>query len=284
MKNYNHILLAIDVYENNTALIEETLNLAKSYDSKLSVVHVVPHIISSVPFAYDFQDAVGKHVKEKFVEIKKQFNFDDSQLLIRQGVAKHEVVALAKEISADLIVCGSHGKHGLALMLGSTANGILHLSSVDVLTIRIDPKGKRLVSVPYKNIVLATDLFDDNRIVRERALALAKQFNATLHIIHVVADVAALGYYPAIEFDLSGEAKKQLNALIKKEKIPVDSKNVHVQIGLPKQEVLALAEGVDAGLIIIGSHGRKAISSAVIGSTANAVLHGAKADVMVVRI
>ncbi len=284
MKKYAHLLLAVDVYEDDTALIEEVLNLAKTYGSQLSLVHVTPHVISSAPFAYDFQDAVVQHAKNKFAELKKQFGFKDEQLFLREGFAKHEVVNLAKEIKADLIVCGSHGKHGLQLMLGSTVNGILHLSSVDVLTIRIDESGKRLAPFPYKNIVLAVDFFVDNKKVRDTAIALAEQFNAKLHLIHVVADVAALGYYPAVEFDLSGDAKKQIKELIAKENIPVNSKDVHIPIGFPKQEILELANHVNAELIIVGSHGHKALASAVLGSTANAVLHNAKSDVLVVRI
>lgn len=284
MKNYKHILLAIDLYENDEALITEALNLAKTYGSSLSMVHVAPHVTSSVPFAYDFQDAVIKHVKEKFADLKTRFKLNDSQLILAQGSPKHEIIETAKEIGADLIVCGSHGKHGLELMLGSTANGILHLANVDVLTIRINETGKHLVNYPYKNIVLAVDFHESNKKVRERAVELAKTFNAKIHVIHAIADLAALGYYPAIEIDLGTEAKKQVEAILTKEALPVAKDNIHVTIGLPKQEILELSKQVRAELIVVGSHGYNAVTSAVLGSTANAVLHGAKADVMVIRI
>ncbi len=284
MKKHDHLLLALDVYENDAALIEEAQNLAKANNANLSFVHVMPHVVSSVPFAYDFQDAVTQHAKEKLAALKTQYHLTDAQVFMRQGHAKNEIIKLAEEIKADLIICGSHGKHGLELVLGSTANAILHLAKVDVLTIRINEQGKRLASFPYKNILIAVDLFKDNKKVRETAVNMAKLFNAKLHLIHTVFDVAAFGYYPAIEFDLTGEAKKQSNALIKAENLPIDSKDVHVHIGLPKQEILALVEKIKAELIVLGSHGRKALPAAVLGSTANAVLHGAKTDVLVVRI
>ncbi len=41
-------------------------------------------------------------------------------------------------MDADLIVLGTHGRHGLGLILGSTANGVLHGASCDVLAVRID--------------------------------------------------------------------------------------------------------------------------------------------------
>jgi len=48
-----------------------------------------------------------------------------------------EIHTLANEIGADLIVVGSHGRHGLALLLGSTANGVLHGAPCDVLAVRV---------------------------------------------------------------------------------------------------------------------------------------------------
>jgi universal stress protein A len=47
---------------------------------------------------------------------------------------------MAVERGADLIVIGSHGRHGLQLLLGSTANGVLHLSECDVLAVRVGNK------------------------------------------------------------------------------------------------------------------------------------------------
>jgi universal stress protein A len=46
-------------------------------------------------------------------------------------------VRIAKERGVDLIVVGSHGRHGLQLLLGSTANGVLHLAECDVLAVRV---------------------------------------------------------------------------------------------------------------------------------------------------
>lgn len=284
MKTYKHLLLAIDVYENDDALVEEALLLVKRHQGTLSIVHVAPHVLSSVPYAYDFQASIVEHAKKKLSELKTKFKFSDAQVHLLEGQPKQEVTALAKKIGADLIVCGSHGKHGLGLILGSTANGILHFAGVDVLTIRINPEGKRLVDFPYKNVVVATNLHDDNAKVLETANDIARAFEATLHVIHVVGDVAALGYYPAIEFDLKGDAEKELVRLVEKQKIEVKKENIHVSIGFPKQEILDLTTRVHAGLIVIGSHGRKGLAAAVLGSTANAVLHGAKSDTLVVRL
>jgi universal stress protein A len=53
------------------------------------------------------------------------------------GRPEVEIHAKAEELGADLIVVGSHGRHGLALLLGSTANGVLHGAGCDVLAVRV---------------------------------------------------------------------------------------------------------------------------------------------------
>lgn len=61
---------------------------------------------------------------------------DKSHSHLVTGSTKHEVLHLAKELNVDLIVTGSHGKHGVALFLGSTATAILHGAECDVLIVK----------------------------------------------------------------------------------------------------------------------------------------------------
>jgi len=53
------------------------------------------------------------------------------------GAPKQEIVQLAEREQVDLIVVGSHGRHGLSLLLGSTANSVLHYAKCDVMAIRL---------------------------------------------------------------------------------------------------------------------------------------------------
>jgi len=53
------------------------------------------------------------------------------------GHPAQEMHNLAKQENIDLIVVGSHGRHGLALIFGSTSNSVLHGASCDVLAVRI---------------------------------------------------------------------------------------------------------------------------------------------------
>ena len=53
------------------------------------------------------------------------------------GSPKAEIIRIAEDMGADLIVVGSHGRHGIALLLGSTAASVVHHAKCDVLAVRL---------------------------------------------------------------------------------------------------------------------------------------------------
>lgn len=75
--------------------------------------------------------------KRQLTKMAVDFDIAEKNQIMEIGSPKLEIVRIAKEIQADLIVVGSHGRHGLALLLGSTANGVLHHAVCDVLAVRL---------------------------------------------------------------------------------------------------------------------------------------------------
>ncbi len=68
---------------------------------------------------------------------EKTLNVSKENVYVEIGPPKSKILEIAENIAADLIICGSHGRHGLSLLLGSTANAILHGAKCDVLTVRL---------------------------------------------------------------------------------------------------------------------------------------------------
>lgn len=137
----------------------------------------------------------------------------------------------------------------------------------------------------YKHILVATDLLHGSDLVIKRAKEMATLMGADLRLLHVVEPLPGYGYAfigsAEIEVELVNEAKKQLAKLA--EKYGVTEKNLHVEIGPTKVEILRIAEEQNADLIVVGSHGKNGFS-VLLGSTANAVVHGATCDVLTVRL
>ena len=65
----------------------------------------------------------------------ERLGVDAKHRFLEFGSTKNEVLRVAEEQKIDLIVTGSHGKHGLALLLGSTAQAILHGAHCDMLIV-----------------------------------------------------------------------------------------------------------------------------------------------------
>ena len=143
MATYKRILAALDLVSDEPKVIEQAIELSRQNDAVLSLVHVVEHMASvyinetSFPEIPDIESRLTDTAAEKMAQTKQDYQILDAESYVRAGTAKHEIVDLAKEINADLIVIGSHGRRGLRLLLGSTANGILHLATCDVLAVRI---------------------------------------------------------------------------------------------------------------------------------------------------
>lgn len=142
MNGYQHILLAVDLSEDSLILAERATTLAEQNDAKLSLVHT----IEPINFAYGgdipmdlsaIQEQLDEHAHSKVSQFAAQFNIPEQQQHIVVGLPQNEIHRLARELNVDLIVVGTHGRHGLSLLLGSTSNGVLHGAECDILAVRV---------------------------------------------------------------------------------------------------------------------------------------------------
>jgi len=144
MENYKHILLAVDFYENSETVTNKAEDLAKKYQAKLSIVHVVDSLPitdaaygTDIPFNMDLTAELMAGAKTRLVKLAEKLGVPEDRLSLEMGSPKTEIIRIAEEKKVDLIVLGSHGRHGFGLLLGSTANGVLHHASCDVLAVRL---------------------------------------------------------------------------------------------------------------------------------------------------
>lgn len=143
MNNYKHILVAVDLSDDSAFIIDKARDIAKKYDSQLSLTHVMEPIavgyaveVSSIDMD-SLHEECSKQAKTTLLEMGGNIGIPENRVHNLLGQPAREIRELAKKIGADLIVIGSHGRHGFGLILGSTANGVLHGAHCDVLTVRI---------------------------------------------------------------------------------------------------------------------------------------------------
>ena len=142
MSDYRKVLVAVDLSEDSTLVAERARSIAANNGAELHLIHV----IEPLSFAYggdipmDFsgiQDEIYQQATAQLQRIAESNGVDEAHRHIVMGRPEVEIHSLAEELKADLIVVGSHGRHGLALLMGSTANGVLHGAKRDVLAVRV---------------------------------------------------------------------------------------------------------------------------------------------------
>ncbi|MCL7420480.1 MAG: universal stress protein [Methylobacter sp.] len=144
MGDYQHILLAVDYSGHDDTVIRKARMLAKQYRSRLSIIHVLDDIPMSdtaygtvIPLDRDSGYDLLEEKKSRLVQIADKLGIEPGDRWLVWGVPHQEIVSIAEREQVDLIVLGSHGRHGLALLLGSTANSVLHDASCDVMAVRL---------------------------------------------------------------------------------------------------------------------------------------------------
>lgn len=150
MSTYKQILVAVDLSDDSQRLCRKTLDIVKGDKVNIVLIHVVEFMyqvgMSYDPMFYPSMEDLSenealliKSGEEKMAQLIKTMSIPKTVCVessVISGVPKTEILRLAEEKKTDLIVCGSHGRSGFALLLGSTANAILHHAPCDVLAVR----------------------------------------------------------------------------------------------------------------------------------------------------
>ncbi|MBN8414220.1 universal stress protein [Halomonas denitrificans] len=138
---YRHVLVAVDLTKDSHKILERALQVADRNHAKLSIMHT----LEPLGFAYggdipmdltSIQDQLDDHAKQRLAEIADATVAREDQHVV-VGMPDTEIHRFADENGVDLIVVGSHGRHGFALLLGSTSTGVLHGAQCDVLAVRV---------------------------------------------------------------------------------------------------------------------------------------------------
>jgi universal stress protein A len=143
MSTYKHLLIGLDLSPESQQVVDRVKQLFAERDVKISICH----ILEPLAFTYggdipvdlsDVQVQLEEQAKQRLSTLAEQLNVSEEGQHIVLGQPANEMRRMAKEENVDLIIVGSHGRHGLALIFGSTSNSVLHGAPCDVLAVRIN--------------------------------------------------------------------------------------------------------------------------------------------------
>jgi len=143
MGTYQHILLAVDFSKDAEGVGARAVALARQTGARLTLIHVVAPVyqeplyegVATLPL--DLEAQLVDAARRSLEALAQRLGVAEAERLVEVGTPKAVIVGTAAAKAADLIVVGSHGVHGLGLLLGSTANAVLHGAPCDVLAVRV---------------------------------------------------------------------------------------------------------------------------------------------------
>lgn len=295
------ILLATDGSREARLAAGVARDLADKTGSELHVVCVgeAPMIYHPERHAYHVRSEshraeVRRRLDEQVARITAAGGRVD-QTHLRMGRPDEEIVAVAEETGAGVIVLGGRGLGGLRrALLGSVSDSVVRHAHCPVLVARgetdddgsIEEKG-----VFPTRILVATDGSRSSAVAVREAVDLARATGSGLHIAHVLpvsmlyssADVVLAGGVPL--YDESRRAAERVLAedVERAAEAGMAAPEAHLLEGKPDVKVVYLAEEIGAGMIVVGSRGLGTLARALIGSTSTSIVRHAHCPVLVVR-
>ena len=303
MVQIKHIICPVDFSEVSRHAFDRALAVARSYNSEITVLHVLPtpSHVPAIPYGPEGPGPFGFEVPDRpralselsrFLHIEHPGDVAIRQEVIEAGSVHKEILVQASRTSADLIVMGTHGRSGVDhLFLGSVAEKTLRTSPIPVMT--VPPKAPDVPSsgLPFRSILCPVDFSQDSARALSYAASLAEHTGGRLTIVHVV-ELMGGGYDPmgGGAFDVEGfikaavaRARQQLQECAATVPPGIGAIQTVVREGKPYREILREAglRGID--LIVAGVHGRSALDRLVFGSTTEHLVRRAICPILAVR-
>lgn len=305
-----HILVPMDFSGYARQALTCALPLARKHRARISLVHVVqPLTVSAwrgIPGGGHYL-AMNMH---RLVETAKA-HLDDlamrlvpvdarGRTIVRQGNAAAEVVAVAKQLKADLIVLSNTGRSGLQrALLGSTAERIVRHAHCPVLTVRRKQSAPalRLLSqerplytdeLPCKRILVPLDFSLTSLRALKMAVSLAKQSRARLMLLNVVEPNPYPSGFDGVilvmpDSEVMQAAERELLHIVRRFFPKSNRPATLVQRGRAADVIVETAEKNRNDLIVLSTHGHTGLQRLLLGSVAEQVVRYAKCPVLVVR-
>lgn len=140
MHGYKKILVALDINSPGNLVLNKALAMA-SDPSDLNLLYVSFTQLYFEPYGINFENDellnIQGQSEARLKEIAVTSGVPEENTHVSVGAPADEIHRYAEKINADLIVIGTHGHSGLKLLLGSTANGVLHGVKCDVLAVKV---------------------------------------------------------------------------------------------------------------------------------------------------
>jgi nucleotide-binding universal stress UspA family protein len=269
MLNFTHILCPVDFFPASLRAASYAAALARNYGAKLDLLHVCTQSQSkSKEDMTAAAAALGSGIGTEIAE-------GDVVSAIRLAVSEHRT---------DLLVMGTHGRHGFErLLFGSTTEAILRSTRIPVLVVRGNEEHIGAPPPAIHRILITVDFSEGTTEELAYGLSIAQECQAEVTLLHIVDDLFGV--------DAGGNHFEKLIATRIREKldnlVPSEVRNwcevrSHIAAGVPADVILSILKSHNIDLLVMNIHPKASLERALLGSTAEHVVRASTCPVLLV--
>lgn len=288
---FERILCPIDLTPESDESLRYGIALAKAYDAKLFVINCVDsYAVSGSREREHIKQLLDTSVR-KHLRLPVSADFTWETVLV-EGDPKTAIAQEAAERRIDLIVMRSRRRPYAAALLGSTAESICRTAPCPVMITHPreqDFAGVTTNEIGLQRVLVAYDFSSDSELALSYGLSLAQEYQAEVHMLHVLPGRSVKPAAPEIAFlppwadNGFREAASRLQSSVPPEtRVWCDVKQA-VREGHPYREVLSYADEQNIDIICMGASGTGFGMRALFGSNADRVLRQAPCPVLITR-
>jgi nucleotide-binding universal stress UspA family protein len=284
------ILCPTDFSELSKNALAQAAALARWYEAEITLLYVAPVAVTAAEVAYIPTPWLSPEMREKLCGDLRAFAAPAREQGLRvridlcEGSPAPEILDTARTGAFDLIVMGTHGRHGLeSWVLGSVTEAVLRASPCPVLTVA--PRSRVAPTARFDTILCPVDFSPTSERTAHEAGLLAAETEARLVLLHVIERVGGPPSPVPPGFDRKAYRTNAEDSVRRRLRLlPAvggdDAVEHAVSWGWPDREILRAARERSAGLIVMGAHGGP-MDSTLFGSTAHKVVRRASCPVLV---
>ena len=275
------ILVPTDFSSDADNALDFAIKFNEKYNAEIVLMHVLELPAASVNYGADMTSATAEVIyrRELIDGISKNLHKradkvrasgQEAAIRIEYGSPYKSIGEEVKEERADWVILGSRGASGLKeVFVGSNAEKVIRHSKCPVITIQ-EPADLEAMT----NLVYASDMRPEGDSVAQQVKEFQKMFDLKVHLVKVKTP------YNFISDEV---ARKEMAEFVKRNDMADFTTNV-VEAEFADQGVVEFAEGIHAGMIAMGTHGRTGIAHFLGGSQAEDVANHAAIPVLTFRI
>jgi universal stress protein A len=142
---YRRVLLVVDLSDDSLAIGRRAQALASAVGAEVEILHVVEFVPvepmgETLMPAAQIQDELLHRAQQRLKLLAAELGLPGASCRVESGNVKSEIVRIARERHADLIILGSRERHGLSILVNLTEDTVLHAAPCDVLAMRAGPR------------------------------------------------------------------------------------------------------------------------------------------------